>query len=234
MSRQSRGAAERGRTRLIIAVDGPAGAGKSTAARGVAAALGYTYVDTGAMYRAVGLAARRRGVDPGDAEAVAALVDGLSLVPDSGGTRILLDGADVTVELRAPDAATWASRVAALPAVRARLLDRQRALAAEGGVVMDGRDIGTVVFPDADCKFFLIASTDERARRRHAEDADGGMPTDLAATRADIEARDRRDRERAVAPLRAAGDAVVIDTSSLTPEGVMARMLEVVRARARP
>jgi cytidylate kinase len=224
-----------GRSRfIVIAIDGPAGAGKSTAARRLAAALDYTYVDSGAMYRAVGLAARRHGVDPDDAAAVAALVDGVTLVADAGGTRVLLDGDDVTRELRAPDAGAWASRVAPHALVRARLLDRQRALAAEGGIVMDGRDIGTVVFPDAECKFFLTASTDERARRRQAEEAGSGAASDLAATRAEIEARDRRDRDRSIAPLRAAPDAIVIDNSTLTVDAVVARMLEAVRARARP
>jgi cytidylate kinase len=118
--------------------------------------------------------------------------------------------------------------------VRERLVARQRMLATAGGVVMDGRDIGTIVFPDAECKFFLTATTGERARRRHADDAAAGTPSDLATTRADIEARDRRDRERAAAPLRAAPDAIVIDTSALTPEAVVTRMLEADRARARP
>ena len=220
--------------KLLIAIDGPAGAGKSTAARRLAAVLGYRYVDSGAMYRAVGLAARRRGVDPDDAEVVATLVVAVTFVVDAGGTRVLLEGEDVTAEMRAPDAGAWASRVAAHALVRARLLDRQRELAADGGVVMDGRDIGSVVFPDADCKFFVTASADERARRRQAEDAANGVASDLAATRAEIEARDRRDTERAVAPLRAAADAIVIDTSTLTPDAVVARMLERVRACARP
>ncbi len=219
--------------KLVIAVDGPAGAGKSTAARGLAAALGYTYVDSGAMYRAVALAARRTGVDLDDGDAVAACVDRIALVPDASGTRVLVDGGDVTGEIRAADAGAWASRVAAQPAVRARLLGRQRELAVGGGVVMDGRDIGTIVFPGADCYFFLIASTEERARRRHAEDAARGAASDAIATRAAIEERDRRDRERAVAPLRPAADAIVIDTSMLTREEVVARMLETVRARAK-
>lgn len=221
---------------MIVAIDGPAGAGKSTAARRLAAALGYPYVDSGAMYRAVGLAARTRGVNPGDPAAVAALVDLVDLAVDDagGGTRVLLGGRDVSDDIRAPDAGEWASRVAIHPPVRERLVARQRTLAAEGGIVMDGRDIGTVVFPDAECKFFLIASTDERARRRHADDAAAGTPSDVAMTRADLEARDRRDRERAVGPLRAAPDAIVIDTSALTPDAVVTRMLEVVHARARP
>jgi cytidylate kinase len=220
---------------LTIAIDGPAGAGKSTAARALAAELGYRYVDSGAMYRAVGWAARTRGVDPADAAAVAPLADLVDLAVDPArGTRILVDGRDVTDDIRAHDAGEWASRIAVHPPVRARLVARQRALAADGGVVMDGRDIGTVVFPAAECKFFLTASTDERARRRHADDAAAGTAIDVATTRADLEARDRRDRDRAVAPLRAAPDAIVVDSSALSPAAVVARMLEVVRARARP
>jgi CMP/dCMP kinase len=228
--RPSRGAAARGQ----IAIDGPAGAGKSTAARLLAAALGYIYVDTGAMYRAVGLAAKRRGIDPDDQDAVAPLVAGVTLSVDAHGTRVHLDGRDVTAELRTPDAAAWSSRIAAHALVRTRLLARQRALAEKGGVIMDGRDIGTVVLPNADYKFFLTASTDERARRRHAEDLGGGTPIDLAATRAEIAARDERDRARAVAPLVPAADAFVIDTSTMNAEAVVARMLQTVRERARP
>lgn len=219
---------------LVIAVDGPAGAGKSTAARRLAQALGYTYIDSGAMYRAVGLAACRRGVDADDTAAIAPIVDGVTLVPGPDGARVLLDGVDVTAELRGPEVGAWASRVAAQPVVRARLLDRQRALAAAGGIVMDGRDIGTVVFPQADYKFYLTASTDERARRRHSEDAASGVASELDGTRAEIEDRDRRDRERAVAPLRPADDAILIDTSALSPDEVVTRLLETVRARARP
>jgi len=220
---------------LVIAVDGPAGAGKSTAARALAARLGYLHVDSGAMYRVVGLAARERGVDLGDAGALAALVDAMAITlrDEPSGQRVFLDGRDVTAEIRAPAAGEWASRVAAVPQVRASLIARQRALAA-GGVVMDGRDIGTVVFPDADCKFFLVASADERARRRHGDLLAAGTPGNLTATRAEIEARDRRDRERAHAPLQAAPDAIVIDTTQLSPEAVVARMLETARARARP
>jgi cytidylate kinase len=217
-----------------IAIDGPAGAGKSTAARLLAATLGYVYVDSGAMYRAVGLAAKRRGIDPDDAAAVAKLVRAVSLSADAAGTHVHLGDEDVTALIRTSDAGAWASRVAAHPRVRTRLLAQQRALAAKGGVVMDGRDIGTVVLPRAGCKFFLTASSDERAHRRYVEDRRGGAANDLAATRAEIEARDRRDRERATAPLVAAADAIVIDTSNLSPDAVVARMLKAVHARARP
>jgi len=222
--------------RLVIAIDGPAGAGKSTAARALATRLGYNYVDSGAMYRVVGLAARDRGVDANDAAALAALVDALDITlrDAPSGTYVLLDGRDVTAEIRAPVVGEWASRVAAVAEVRTRLVARQRALAAAGGVVMDGRDIGTVVFPDADCKFFVVANADERVRRRQGDLRAAGMAGDLATVRAEIDGRDRRDCERAHAPLRAAPDAIVIDSSCLSPEGVVARMLEAIRARASP
>lgn len=218
--------------RLIVAIDGPAGAGKSTVARALARALGYTYVDSGAMYRVVGLAARERGIDPADAAALAALVDGLdfALRPEPGGQRVLLEGRDVTDELRTPVAGEWASRVAALPEVRSRLVARQRRLGDAGGVVMDGRDIGTVVFPNADCKFFVTASAAERARRRAREI--GASEADLDAIQRDIEGRDRRDSERAHAPLRAAADAETIDTTGLTAEEAAEHLLARVMERA--
>ena len=223
------------RERLVIAIDGPAGAGKSTAARALAARLGYAYVDSGAMYRAVGLVARERGIDPADGAALGAVVAHLAITfrPGPEGQRVLLGGRDVTEAIRAPEAGEWASRVAAVQAVRARLVERQRGLGAEGGVVMDGRDVGTVVFPDADCKFFLTASVEERARRRQADVRAAGGADTLAATRQAVEDRDRRDRERAHSPLRPAADAIVVDTSTLTPAEVVERLLATVRACAR-
>ena len=221
---------------FVIAIDGPAGAGKSTAARALAAVLGYAYIDTGAMYRAVALAAGERGIDLADDGALAALFDTLALElrPAPTGQRVLLDGRDVSAAIRTPAIGAAASRLAVLPAVRARLVERQRALGAACGVVMDGRDIGTVVFPDADCKFFLSASESERARRRQADAMRAGAGADFATTRAELEARDRRDRERAHSPLRPAPDAIVVDTSALTPEAVLSHLLETVRTRARP
>ncbi len=219
--------------RLVVAIDGPAGAGKSTLARTLARALGYTYVDSGAMYRVVGLAARARGVDAADASALATLVDGLdfTLHPDPAGQRVLLEGRDVTDELRTPLAGEWASRIAAIPEVRTRLVARQRRLGAEGGIVMDGRDIGTVVFPSADVKFFVTASAGERARRRALEI--GAAESDLPAIQQDIETRDRRDSERAHAPLRAAPDAETVDTTGCSAEAVAERLLQRVLERAK-
>jgi cytidylate kinase len=220
--------------RVIVAIDGPAGAGKSTLARRLAAELGYTYVDSGAMYRVVGLAARERGIDPADAGALATLIDGLdfTLRPDPAGQRVVLEGRDVTEALRTPDAGEWASRVAALPEVRIRLVDRQRRLGDAGGIVMDGRDIGTVVFPRAECKFFVTASAAERARRRAREI--GAPESDLPRIQEDIEARDRRDTERAHAPLKAAADAETIDTTGMTADEATRCLLERVLERARP
>jgi len=224
------------RRRPVIAIDGPAGAGKSTVARALAGRLGYAYVDSGAMYRAIGLAVRERGVDIGDATALGALIDaiGLDLSETPNGQRVLLDGRDVTEAIREPLAGEWASRVAAVQVVRARLVHRQRALAAAGGVVMDGRDIGTTVFPDAEYKFFLTATPEVRARRRERDLAASGASGSLASIRAAIEERDRRDEERAHSPLRPAVDAIVIDTTTLTTEEVVTHILSTIADAARP
>jgi cytidylate kinase len=218
---------------VIVAIDGPAGAGKSTAARLLAKRLGYTLLDTGAIYRVMALRARERGVDWTDGPGVAALAGGLDLRFHLEGdlNRVFADGKDVTTAIRTPEMSDGASRVSALPEVRAALLGIQRRIGAAGDVVVEGRDIGTVVFPDAGAKFFLTASTDERARRRVAELAAAGRPADAATTRAEIVARDERDSTRATAPLRKADDAIEIDSSALGPDEVVARMAEVVRAR---
>jgi cytidylate kinase len=220
--------------RLVVAIDGPAGAGKSTAARLLARRLGYDLLDTGAIYRVMALLARRRGIPWDDGPRVAAQADGLALVfrMDGDVNHVLADGADVTADIRAPEISDGASRVSALPEVRAALLGIQRRLGAQGGVVVEGRDIGTVVFPDAGAKFFLTATADERARRRVAELQAAGRPADLEQTRRELEARDERDSTRAAAPLRKADDAVEIDSSALNPDEVVAKMAAVVEAAA--
>ena len=202
---------------ISVAIDGPSGAGKSSMARRLAADLGYTYVDTGAMYRAIGLYARRAGVDTKNADAVAALLPQvrLDIRLQDGAQHILLNGEDVTEAVRAEEIGMAASDVSAHPAVRAFLLDTQRDLAASRDVLMDGRDIGTVVLPNATVKIYLTASADARARRRLAELLEKGKQTDYATVLADIEQRDYQDTHRAVAPLRQAEDAILVDTSDI-------------------
>lgn len=222
---------------FIVAIDGPAGAGKSTAAKRVAARLGFAMVDTGAIYRAVALAASRRGLAFDDDAGLEALLPGLSIrfEPVPGGTqRVLLDGEDVSSAIRTPAMSLGASAVSARPVVRAALLDLQRRLArAPGnpGAVLEGRDIGTVVFPDADVKFFLTASPEVRARRRYEELRAKGEPVRLEEVLADQVRRDRDDSSRAVAPLRPADDAVLVDTSALGLEEVVEALGRAVEAR---
>jgi cytidylate kinase len=218
---------------FVVTIDGPAGAGKSTVARSLAARLGYAFLDSGALYRAVALAARRRGVDWQDAAAVAAMAAGLELrfVPDGPTNRVLIDGEDVTEAIRTPEISEGASRVSAHPQVRAVLLDLQRHLGATGRVVAEGRDMGTVVFPQAGAKFFLTASPDERARRRTLELTSAGRAADHAEVLREMMARDQRDSTRAAAPLRRADDAVEIDSSALTAAQVVEKMVETVRLR---
>jgi cytidylate kinase len=215
---------------LIVAIDGPAGAGKSTAARLLAERLGYALLDTGAIYRTMALRARERGIAWDDGPGVAALAEGLEISFRLEGSinRVFADGADVSSLIRTPEMSDGASRVSALPEVRAALLGLQRRIGGQGGVVVEGRDIGTVVFPDAEAKFFLTASTDERARRRAAELRAAGKPVDEAKTRAEIVARDERDSTRAAAPLRRADDAIDIDSSALGPGEVVAKMAAIV------
>ena len=202
---------------ISVAIDGPSGAGKSSMARRLAADLGYTYVDTGAMYRAIGLYARRAGADTKNADAVAALLPQIQLDIrlQDGAQHILLNGEDVTEAVRAEEIGMAASDVSAHPAVRTFLLDTQRNLAASRDVLMDGRDIGTVVLPNATAKLYLTASADARARRRLAAPLHKGTQTDYATVLADIEQRDYQDTPRSVAPLRQAEDAVLVDTSDI-------------------
>lgn len=224
------------RKRPIVAIDGPAGAGKSTVARRLAAALGYVLVDTGAMYRAVALAAARAGVPWNDAERVAGLARGIvaarSLVferDDELGVRVKLAGEDVSEAIRTPDIAQGASTVSAHAEVRAVLLDLQRQAGQGGGVVLEGRDIGTVVFPDAEVKFFLTASPEVRARRRHEELVAKGQNVTFDATLAEVKERDARDEGRAVAPLRKAEGAILVDSTPMTIDETVAFMLAKVR-----
>jgi cytidylate kinase len=219
----------------VIAVDGPAGTGKSSVSRGLARALGARYLDTGAMYRIVTLAVLRSGIDPSDGDAVAAAVDGVELAVgyDPDKDLSLLAGEDVSAEIRGDAVTRAVSAVSAVPAVRTRLVELQRRLAdGSGSVVVEGRDIGTVVLPDADVKIFLTASAEERARRRNVQNISNGLADDYAAVLADVQRRDHLDSTRAVSPLRAADDALVVDTSDMTETDVVAHLQDLVHQRA--
>jgi cytidylate kinase len=209
---------------MVIAIDGPAGAGKSTVARALAQRLGITYLDSGAMYRAVALAALRANVDPGDAERVSVLARSLEISLDGG--RVELAGEDVGTAIREPSVTSAASRVSVHPGVRAAMVDRQRALIARGDYVAEGRDIGTVVSPEAPLKVFLTADPRERARRRAAET---GESADDVLTAQDV--RDERDRARAHGALRRASDAVELDTTGISQEEIVERVAALARER---
>ncbi len=217
----------------VVAIDGPMGAGKSTVARALAQRLGFGYVDTGAMYRSVALMCARWGVDMQDADAVTRLAQTLRIEfqPAPSGDRVIVNGEDVTDAIREPSVSDGASIVSTIPRVREALVARQRELGREGGVVMEGRDIGTVVFPDAEVKVFLNASPEARARRRYDElRARGAQVTLEAIMRAQAE-RDQRDATRAQSPMRAAADAVVIDSTVLNMDQVVDEIVRVVRER---
>jgi cytidylate kinase len=220
--------------RIIIALDGPAGSGKSTTARRVAHALGYVYIDTGAMYRAITLAALRANAAMSDT-ALAPLVEvtQIQLLPSEQGQRTILNNEDVTDEIRSTRVTETVSAVSALPSVRAAMVERQRELGNAGGVVMDGRDIGTVVFPAAELKVFLVASLEERARRRLAEIAASQTAQILTFEEMcrQIADRDRQDSEREISPLRKAADAVEIDTSTLSIDDQAGRILALAHER---
>lgn len=222
-----------GVSRPIVAIDGPAGAGKSTVARRLAAVLGYTYIDTGAMYRAVALAAARRGVSYEDSAGLADLAGALhfAFVPDGEQPRLLVNGEDVSEAIRTPEISRGSSLVSRWPGVRSALVTQQRRLAEAGGVVMEGRDIGTVVFPHARAKIYLTATVEERARRRHQELVQRDPSADQEDVRREVEERDRRDMEREHSPLRKAEDAVEFYTDGLTVDEVIARLAEIVRER---
>ena len=218
-----------------IALDGPSGAGKSTLAKMLARELGFLYVDTGAIYRTVGLRAFRCGVEPDDAAGVSALLGDLNLdmgYGEDGIQHMYLDGEDVTDAIRKHEISRYASGVSAIPAVRAFLLERQRELARHNSVIMDGRDIGTVVLPNAQVKVFLTASAEERARRRCLEMEQKGAPVDYEQTLREIRQRDEQDMNRETAPLKPAEDSVLLDTSDLDFEGAVQRLLEIVRERS--
>jgi cytidylate kinase len=218
---------------FVVAIDGPAGAGKSTVARALADRLGYMFLDTGALYRTVALMAKRQGIPWEDGLSLGKMAGELDIVflRDDGKTRILANQSDVTDEIRTAEISQGASKVSALPEVRAGLLDMQRKVAAKANVVAEGRDVGTVVFPSAQAKFFLIANATTRAERRTLELQAAGRPAVLADVLAEMQERDARDSQRAVAPLRAAVDAIEIDSSNASPDEVLDRMLSVVRQR---
>ncbi len=210
---------------MVIAIDGPAGAGKSTVARALAAALGFTYLDSGAMYRCVALAALREGADVDDGVAITAMTTALSIELD--GERVLLDGEDVSAAIREPRVSEASSRVSVHPGVREALVERQRQLIGSGRYVAEGRDIGTVVSPDSPLKIFLTASPEERARRRAVQAGE-----DPGAVLAAQQERDRRDQSREHSALRAAADAVELDTTGLSQDEVVARIADLARERS--
>ena len=217
-----------------VAIDGPSGAGKSTLARRAAARLNFRYVDTGAIYRAVGYHMALMGVGPRDKDGIARLIDDVNIrieYPDDGIQHMILNGRDITGEIRTPEMSLYASGVSALPCVREYLLDMQRALARTHSVIMDGRDIGTVVLPDADVKIFLTASPEKRAERRYAELREKGEKATLAKVLDEMRLRDRQDTTRDIAPLRCAPDAVRLDTSDMTLDESEEAILRIVRGK---
>lgn len=217
-----------------VAVDGPSGAGKSTLAKAIAAELHILYVDTGAIYRTIGCYARRQGVDAADTQAVIGLLPQVKIemrYDGQGLQHMLLHGEDVTQEIRLPEMSLYASAVSAIPEVRSFLLEMQRDFARKSSVIMDGRDIGTVVLPDADVKIFLQADVAVRARRREKELQERGTPRPFEQVLAEMKERDYNDTHRAAAPLRAAEDAIVVDTSDLDFQQSKEKLLEIIRER---
>ena len=219
--------------KLIVAIDGPAGAGKSTVARIVAERLNYTYIDTGAMYRAVTWAVMRRKIDAADPVKTAQVAESLNLTLDNSGGKILVkvDGVDISDAIRTPDVSRLVATVAANGGVRTAMVNLQRQLASLGGVVLDGRDIGTHVLPNADIKIFLTASIEERARRRWLELGQKGFTVELADLQQEIACRDEQDCGRDIAPLIQASDAVLVDTTELSIDGAVTNILKLCEAR---
>ncbi|RGS74523.1 (d)CMP kinase [Mitsuokella sp. AF21-1AC] len=219
--------------KLVVAIDGPAGAGKSTVAQLAAKKLGYTYIDTGAMYRAVAWKVLQQGGEVTDEKilSVVPTID-VDLSYENGRTTVRVDGRDVTGEIRTPEVSHIVSQVAALGPVREKMVDLQRRMATRGGVLMDGRDIATNVLPDADVKIYLTASIEERAQRRYKELCEKGLAVNLADIRRDIAARDKADMEREISPLVKADDATLLDTTGLTIDEVVAKILEMAGEKA--
>jgi CMP/dCMP kinase len=220
--------------RFIVAIDGPSGAGKSTLAKRVAKEFGLTYLDTGAMYRALALKVLRQGLDLADDLNLSELVGStdVDLMARDGGVQVFLDGEEVSALIRTPEVSQMASKVSALRIVRQRMLELQRRLGRKGSVVAEGRDIGTVVFPEAEVKIYLDASTEERARRRFEELRKAGRTVSLEETRREMGERDKRDSERDLAPLRKAENALVIDSSALDARAVAERVIQAIRDKA--
>jgi cytidylate kinase len=212
---------------LLITIDGPAGAGKTTVSQALARQLSYTYVDTGALYRGIALAARKAGIRPEDEKGLASLAGAVALayVRTAAGPRLLLDGVDITDDIRTPEITMAASRISAEPAVRKSLLNLQRRLGQDKGVVFEGRDMGTVVFPGADIKFFLNADLKTRAVRRYRELQDRSPAQDLDAVEKQLKLRDQNDSSRRIAPLKPAEDAIMIDSTHLTAAAVVRLMM---------
>ena len=218
--------------RYAVAVDGPSGAGKSTLAKAAAERLGILYVDTGAIYRTIGLYVQRRGIDPQDTSAVLAALPDIHIAMEHDGDglqRMLLNGEDVSADIRLPEISMYASAVSAIQGVRDFLMEMQRSLARAHSVIMDGRDIGTVVLPDADVKIFLYADVEVRAKRRELELRQRGTPKPYEEVLREMEERDYNDTHRAAAPLRAADDAIMVDTSSMDFDASLALLLDVIR-----
>ena len=219
--------------KLIVAIDGPAGAGKSTVAKRLAKELGYTYMDTGAMYRAFAWKVKQGAIDLEDEKKLREVLrrTNVELSEREGNLKVLLDGRDVSSEIRSPELSQWASKISALGPVRERMVELQRAMGARGGMVVEGRDIGTVVFPQAEVKIFLTAGPEERAKRRFAELEGQGKQVSLDETMEEMKQRDRRDQKRALAPLRRAEDAVAIDSTTHSVDEVMERIMQEIKKK---
>jgi len=224
------------RKKLTIAIDGPSGAGKSTVGKALARRLGYVYIDTGAMYRAVALKAREKGMIPRDEDELRQWVSSLKItfVTQGEETRILCDGEDVTEAIRSPEISLLASDISKREGVREALVGSQREMGRGGGAVLEGRDIGTVVFPDADAKFYLDARPEQRARRRHKELGEKGVEVSFEETFEEVLKRDHNDINRVTSPLRKAEDAVLIDSTSRSVDDVVEEMMRVIRAQRDP